>query len=243
MAPPAIIFTDWDGTVTNQDLNDYLTDNIGYGYTRRRELNMAILAGTVSFRDGFRDMLHLIHKPFPECIDYLLEHITLDPGFRAAYDYCHAHDIPIVVVLLGMRPIIHALLVKLVGADAAENIEIVSNDVAIADDGLWDIVYRDDLSFGHDKLLALKPALEARAADPALANQKIFYCGDGVSDLSAAREADLLFAKEGMDLITFCEREQVPYRVFQDWAGILRDVRAVVDGKDVAELVDNKNKA
>ena len=47
--------------------------------------------------------------------------------------------------------------------------------------------------FGHDKSLTIRPyAQQAEDVRPTL-----FYAGDGVSDLSAARETDLLFAKKG----------------------------------------------
>ena len=38
--------------------------------------------------------------------------------------------------------------------------------------------------------------------------------GDGVSDLSAALEADLLLAKRGKDLASYCIRENIPHEVF-----------------------------
>jgi len=47
--------------------------------------------------------------------------------------------------------------------------------------------------FGHDKSLAIKPTANLPKEDRPV----LFYCGDGVSDLSAARETDLLFAKFG----------------------------------------------
>lgn len=40
------------------------------------------------------------------------------------------------------------------------------------------------------------------------------YCGDGVSDISAARETDLLFAKKGRDLVRHCLNENVPFYPF-----------------------------
>ena len=55
----------------------------------------------------------------------------------------------------------------------------------------------------------------------------MFYAGDGVSDLSAARETDLLFAKKGRDLVTYCEREGVPFTVFEDWRDILGKMREI----------------
>jgi 2-hydroxy-3-keto-5-methylthiopentenyl-1-phosphate phosphatase len=47
--------------------------------------------------------------------------------------------------------------------------------------------------FGHNKSLEIKPY----AALPADKRPTLLYAGDGVSDLSAAAETDLLFAKKG----------------------------------------------
>jgi len=84
----------------------------------------------------------------------------------------------------------------------------------------------------------------------------LFYAGDGVSDLSAAKETDLLFAKAGrgklgrasrvsmlicVDLVTFCENEKVPFKTFEDFSEILGIVKNIVTGKisvrDVAARV------
>ena len=50
-----------------------------------------------------------------------------------------------------------------------------------------------DSDFGHDKSRAIRPYNK----EPQGQRPELFYCGDGVSDLSAARETDLLFAKHG----------------------------------------------
>lgn len=82
----------------------------------------------------------------------------------------------------------------------------------------------------------------------------MFYAGDGVSDLSAARETDLLFAKKGHgelflpkpmtviltypsspDLIRYCVKENVPFTVFEDWSTILEKVKAIVEGKTTVQ--------
>lgn len=51
--------------------------------------------------------------------------------------------------------------------------------------------------FGHDKSLAIRPYAAHIAKLPDSERPTLFYAGDGVSDLSAARETDLLFAKKG----------------------------------------------
>lgn len=221
--PSYIVFTDWDGTVTLQDSNDAMTDNLGYGEERRKFLNKEVLEGRWTFRDAFHDMLESIKLPFDECIAYLLNHVELDPGFKSFYTWAKSQNIPVIIVSSGMHPVIYALLEKLVGKEAAADIQIVSNDINIKEDGDWHIVYRDDTDFGHDKSLAIKP-YSSKSPRPTL-----FYCGDGVSDLSAAKETDLLFAKEGRDLVTYCVREKIPFATFRDFADIQKGVESYIE--------------
>ncbi len=54
--------------------------------------------------------------------------------------------------------------------------------------------------FGHDKSLEIRPY----ATLPAGERPVLFYAGDGVSDLSAAKETDLLFAKAGRGMSMPC---------------------------------------
>jgi len=37
------------------------------------------------------------------------------------------------------------------------------------------------------------------------------------------------------DLITYCVRESVPFTVFEDWSGILSDVKKVVAGQTTVQ--------
>ena len=59
----------------------------------------------------------------------------------------------------------------------------------------------------------------------------------GVSDLSAARETDLLFAKKGYDLVSYCEREGVPFTLFENWKSIMATTKAIFEGTTTAKDV------
>lgn len=148
-SPKFIFFTDFDGTITTRDSNDYLTDNLGYGQPLRKAGNRAVLSGAMSFRDSFQEMLDSINTPFDECVKTLIENIELDPYFKEFYDWARSVNIPVVVLSGGMEPIIRALLEHMIGEDA-KDIQIVSNDVAARDGknineaGGWKIVYHDD---------------------------------------------------------------------------------------------------
>ena len=100
-------------------------------------------------RDSFREMMDSITRPFPECVDYLVENITLDPHFNEYFQWALAHNIPTVVVSSGMTPVIRGILQKLVGPDC-DKIDIICNeavprgDKTIDQEGGWRIEYHDD---------------------------------------------------------------------------------------------------
>ncbi|KID86507.1 phosphoserine phosphatase [Metarhizium guizhouense ARSEF 977] len=228
-SPKFIFFTDFDGTVTTADSNDYMTDNLGYGAEKRRQGNKDVLTGKMNFRDSFQEMLDSVTTPYNECIDILLKNITLDPGFKEFYDWSRENNVPIVILSGGMTPIIRALLDKLLGP--GWDIQIVSNDVrpregkTINEKGGWRIEFHDDSIHGHDK------SIEIRKYSSLPNRPTMFYAGDGVSDLSAAKETDLLFAKAGKDLVTWCENEKVPFVTFKDWTSITQTVKDIAAGK------------
>ncbi|KAL1843186.1 hypothetical protein VTJ49DRAFT_2737 [Mycothermus thermophilus] len=231
--PKFIFFTDFDGTITQQDSNDFITDNLGFGQALRRKLNEDVLYGRTDFRDAFRDMLDSINAPFDQCIEVLKKNINLDPGFKAFFEWAKENNIPIVVLSGGMEPIIRALLAHMLGAEAADTLQIVSNHVApregkdINEVGGWQIVFRDESGFGHDKSREIRPYANLPAGERPV----LFYAGDGVSDLSAAKETDLLFAKAGRDLVKFCENENVPFTTFNDFSDIHATVKDIVEGR------------
>ncbi|CAG59885.1 uncharacterized protein GVI51_H03421 [Nakaseomyces glabratus] len=238
----AVIFTDFDGTVTKQDSNDYLTDTLGFGKEERLKVFEGVLDDTKSFRQGFSEMLESIKTPFPECIEILENKIELDSGFKDTFHWALENNVPVVVVSSGMKPIIKDLLTKMVGEDSIHKLDIESNEVEIKDNKEWRIIYKDESPFGHDKsrtINAYKKKFEADLKDGE-ERPVYFYCGDGVSDLSAAKECDLLFAKRGKDLVTYCKRQNVPFHEFDSFSDILARMKEVLAGeKTVTELMQN----
>jgi len=235
-----VVLTDWDGTITNCDSNDFLTDNIGYGKEKRREGNLKVLSGEATFRDAFREMLDSVvanGHTFDQCKELLKKSVTVDESFRGFYHWCKANDVPVIVVSSGMAPLIRAILSKHIGDEEAKEIEIISNDVEIKSDGKWQIKYRHPSSgYGHDKSRAILPYRE-------LPNPPtLFFFGDGVSDISAAKHADVLFVKQKgdgeNDLATYCTRQGIRHVLFTDFAKALPVVQSVVKGeKSVDEVL------
>ncbi|EPE07009.1 diketo-5-methylthio-1-phosphopentane phosphatase [Ophiostoma piceae UAMH 11346] len=246
--PRYIFFTDFDGTITLQDTNDWMTDHIGFGAEKRKGGNGSVLTGERSFCDSFQEMMDSINNtPYEECIELLKKNIALDPKFVSFFDWCDSNNVPIVILSGGMEPVIHGLLSHWLGEDnVRRRLQIVSNNVVAREPGVkdmwkdaggWRLTYHDESSFGHDKSIEIRKYSKLTEAE---GRPVIFYAGDGVSDLSAAHEADLMFAKAGKDLVAFCDRENVPYTEFNDFGDIAKIVEDIVEGRTTVEAVVNK---
>ncbi len=156
----------------------------------------------MTYSDAFREQLDSIKAGCQECIDLLMRDAKVDPDFGKFYRWAKENGIPVVVLSSGMTPFIKALLNKSLGSEADE-IEIVCNEL-VSRNGKdvnaasgWKIQYRDDSAHGHDKSRAIRPYAKHAASLPESKRPILLYAGDGVSDLHAAQETDLLFAKEG----------------------------------------------
>ncbi|OJA14483.1 hypothetical protein AZE42_06066 [Rhizopogon vesiculosus] len=219
-----VVLSDWDGTITTEDSNDYVTDNFGMGREERMALNGLVRDKKENFRDAFRMMIKSINEngkeggkvthTFDFCRDAVASGIKVDDTFKGFYEFCEGNDIPVVIVSSGMEPIIRAVLSKHLAS--LGGIQIVSNQVKTFDDGSWDIQYRHPESgFGHDKSKAIAPY---RAMQPA---PIVFFFGDGVSDLSAAQGATCLFVKYKPNgenfLMEYCQQNKIKHRLFESF--------------------------
>jgi 2,3-diketo-5-methylthio-1-phosphopentane phosphatase len=149
-SPQYIFFTDFDGTITQQDSNDFLVENYGLGPVLRKKLFQDVLHGRRTFRDVFKEMLDSVSLPLDQCIAALLENIRLDEGFKEFYEWAKEHNVPVVVLSGGMEPLIRALLGHLLGEEEVRELVIMSNGVVAREGkevnghGGWEIEYRDE---------------------------------------------------------------------------------------------------
>lgn len=147
-------------------------------------------------------MMDSVKTPYPECVKLLIDAVPLDPHFKEFYKWSREVGMPVIVLSSGMTPIIKAILEHLIGPEA-NDIEVVCNEAVdrppkkMDEEGGWELKFHDDSDFGHDKSLTIRPYAKHFEQHPDEPRPTMFYAGDGVSDLSAARETDLLFAKKG----------------------------------------------
>ncbi|CZT11136.1 probable 2,3-diketo-5-methylthio-1-phosphopentane phosphatase, putative [Rhynchosporium agropyri] len=233
-----ICFSDFDGTIFMQDTGHILFDAHGCGPTHRNILDEQIKTGERSFREVSEEMWGSLNVPFDDGFTVMKDTLEIDPDFRSFHEYCIAHSIPFNVISAGLKPILKRVLEEFLGEEQASHIDIVANEAEISKNGeSWKPIWRHDTELGHDKALSITEArnqanLEADDGTIPL----IVFIGDGVSDLPAAREADVLFARRGLRLEEYCVENQIPYLGFDTFADIQKEIDAIrVEDEKVTE--------
>ncbi|CEP09388.1 hypothetical protein [Parasitella parasitica] len=219
------VFTDFDGTLSTEDTGVLIIDDPRcMGSEARKELERQIMDHETPYRDAVYKMWASCTLTWEEAWNDHLSKCSIDPGFPEFYKYCKKNDIPVTVVSSGMKPLIYKVLVKYMGKQADE-LDIVANNGRI-EGREWEILYIDDTPYGNDKS---KTILKARSN---ASDETIFvFCGDGVSDISAARHADVLFARNGRDLVTYCDRHGIPYIGFDSFKEVEKVVKDLAEGR------------
>lgn len=161
--------------------------------------------------------MHSLNHSLEECIDFQCKFIELDQHFVTFYHWAKASNIPVIILSGGLRPLILALLAKLLGPEETSKIELISNEVETADDDTdvhcrrnWKVRLHDESDFGFDKAAQIKKYAEKLQGVPESERPAFLFAGDGVSDLCAARSCDLLFAKSGKGGLVFRVPSAIP---------------------------------
>ncbi len=94
------------------------------------------------------------------------------------------------------------------------------------DGSYWKPIWRHDCDFGHDKGLSIAEHRDSASADSS--NPLIVFIGDGISDLPAARHADVLFARKGLYLERYCLENKIAYIPFESFADIRKELENIM---------------
>lgn len=223
---PIAVFSDFDGTIFFQDTGHVLFDKFGCGPEQRERLDKSI-GKTMSFRAASEELWGSLNVTLPEAIAELKKKLTIDPDFYTFFEYLQAHDIPFTVISAGMKPLLRAALDEFLGKEKSAKIKIVSNDGEISEDGtVWKPIWRHDSELGHDKARSVQEFRDSvEGVQP-----KVVFLGDGVSDLAAASQADILFARRGLALEEYCIENMIPYIPYNRFKEIIVDVKKLVKG-------------
>lgn len=237
---PIAIFSDFDGTIFHQDTGHILFDHHGCGPERREMLDEMISTGEKSFRGASEEMWGSLNVTLEDGFQTMKQHLTIDSGFKDFFSYTTKHNIPFNVISAGLKPLLRYVLDEFLGKEQSARIGIVSNDAHISEDGsVWTPKWRHDCELGHDKALSIKEYKDSTKSQRPL----IVFIGDGVSDLAAASQADILFARRGLKLEQYCQKNKIAYIPYDSFTDIKRELEALVIGNVNHDVKASKRSA
>jgi 2,3-diketo-5-methylthio-1-phosphopentane phosphatase len=203
--PEAIVFLDFDGTITRRDATDAILE--AFADRRWLEVEEAWIAGRIGSRECLAAQMDLVTAT-RDHVDQLLNGIEVDPGFGALLDGCAAKSLPVHIISDGFDYCIERILGRPGQRALSNGSQIVSS--RLRTDGLrWQAEFPHPPDPCTHHCATCKPAaMELLNPNGALT----VFVGDGFSDRHAAACADVVFAKD--KLAAFCEQASIPYIPF-----------------------------
>jgi len=205
--PKAILFLDFDGTITRRDVVDAILE--AYADPEWLTFESEWREGRIGSRDCMRAQMDLVRASRKQ-LDALLDEVKVDEGLIALLEMCTAHYIPAHIISDGFDYCIRRILSR-----ASRRVHALLRGSRIcasrleARGQLW----RTEFPFFHQTCAhgcaTCKPAV-MRLLNPT--NALALFVGDGLSDRYAVNSADLVFAKKG--LATYCSENRIEHASF-----------------------------
>lgn len=207
------MFCDFDGTIATRDVGYQMYHHFTGG--RNDELLPDWKSGALSTRECMVLESAMV-RATPEAFYAYLDSHTLDPTFAPFVARCQAAMIPVVVISDGLDLYVTYLLRKY----RIPELPLICNRGHLENGGLRvEFPYPDPHRTGGGVCKGDRIA-EYRAAGNV--DRTVIFVGDGLSDIGAIPQVDILFAKK--DLQQYCERQNIPYNGFDSFDDVSREL-------------------
>jgi 2-hydroxy-3-keto-5-methylthiopentenyl-1-phosphate phosphatase len=205
-----IIFSDFDGTITQADVTDRILDELAA--PAWREVEDEWVRGLIGSRECLERQIALVDASEQQLED-LIDSVPLDPGFAAFYRFTRKLRIPFYVVSDGFDHVIRRVLKRSGVRGPLENGSHLFAS-ALSVEG-----YRLAASFPEKSCehgcATCKAAILKRLGR---GHRPVIFIGDGLSDRFAVRHADVVFAKK--QLLDYCRENGIACHEFETFADV-----------------------
>ncbi|MBD3404369.1 HAD-IB family phosphatase [candidate division GN15 bacterium] len=206
------IFCDFDGTLARRDVGYHLYHKFTNGQCD--ELIPDWKAGRLSTRDCLIKESAMFRGE-PDEVFAFLDQFEMNPGFADFARRAERQDIPLTVISDGLDLYVHYLLDKL----GVAHLPVITNHGRLVDGGLViEFPYPDPGETGGGVCKGDRIADFRQKNGP----MTVIFIGDGLSDIGALGEVDILFAKK--DLQRYCDRKNIPYTAFDTFHDVTREL-------------------
>jgi len=192
-----IIFSDFDGTITNRDVLDGIITEI-YSFEKYKQVENELLTGELEYEKYLFDMF--------DGIKYNLSNLPND--LIDLQQWIIKNKINFYIISSGFKKIIETLVPYI------NNKIIYGNDIIINDNDIWKVELYDkinNLSINKNEIIN-----KFKKDD-----FKTIFIGDGLSDFKVIGNIDYLFCKKNSLLHEKCIKENIEFIVYENFNDIL----------------------
>jgi len=215
-----IVFTDFDGTITRNDIGDSMFKVFG-NPEKCSEAFRETRDGKIGMTESWRRSFATVESLSPATFDSFVEWQEIDAGFHRFERYCTGESIPINIVSDGFDLYIRHVLER----EHLAHLPFYSNELMIDAGGTLVPVFPYTDSECTMCANCKRNHMLTKSGDESV----IVYIGNGYSDRCPSRYADVVFAKGS--LLTYCERENITYHRFETFDDVLSRFREMVEEK------------
>lgn len=202
-----VVFIDFDGTIAKKDVIDQIL--MEFADRRWLDIEEQWINGEIGSRECLRRQFALV-KAAPAELDGFLDTLELDEGFAALLGVCREANVAVHIVSDGFDYYIRRMLERnLRNCPQRDAIKIWANRLIPHGRNGWRTEFPYFRDVCSDGCATCKPRVmqaQNKTAAPSI------FVGDGLSDRFAARNANIVFAKN--KLSEFCLQSGIPQTAY-----------------------------
>jgi 2,3-diketo-5-methylthio-1-phosphopentane phosphatase len=212
-----IIFSDFDGTITQTDVTDQILNELAH--PSWREVEQEWVRGAIGSRECLERQLALVDATREE-LDSLIDSVPLDPHFAGFVRFVEDQRIPFYVVSDGFDYVIRRVLRRSgVNGHLRNGTHLFASSLRVEGRHLTPLFPHSEPPCEHG-CATCKPLIMRQAG---AGHDPIIFIGDGLSDRFAVEAANLVFAKR--QLLSYCHEKQIDSIGFETF----KDIQMVVE--------------
>ena len=213
-----IVFTDFDGTITRNDIGDSMFKVFG-NPEKCSEAFRETRDGKIGMAESWVRSCATVESLSATAFDSFVEWQDIDTGFHRFERYCASKSIPIHIVSDGFDLYIRHVLDR----EQLNHLPFYSNELVIEPGG----TLTPHFPYTDAECVMCANCKRNHLLTKSGDDSVIVYIGNGYTDQCASRYADVVFAKGS--LLTYCERENITYHRFETFDDVLSKFTTIVE--------------
>lgn len=196
MKQPLALVSDFDGTISDDDFFNY----IARAYFDEKALSpwREYLSGNKKHFDALAEMFAKVRVSVSD-LNKLIDSIKLDTKFIKLAEFCSIQNIPVYICSAGSDYYIRRCLKN---AIERLNITIISNSGAYSPK--TGLIISPNQQYYDEQVGVSKIKIVQKLQQQ---GYFVIYCGDGLPDIEAAKQADKVFARK--ELLRICQQQKI----------------------------------